>query len=191
MEIPTHEERGFESVLFWKYDGKCAKKFHSDGNTAMIRSDSTSGRAELEADTMHVAMVPRGLGLEKATPVVTLVARRPESEALLLLAGAKPLNAEDTTLYRSITMRVNSSSLDRPDFSFSARSLTRVMKSSTTEDFDKLERVGRYLGVLEVFCNADHAGHTSPVLEWQVCGVTLDQGWERGAKHHRVERWRV
>ena len=47
------------------------------------------------------------LGLEDATPVVTPVAKRPKSEELQLLAGPKPLNAEDTSLYRSVTMRVN------------------------------------------------------------------------------------
>ena len=61
--------------------------------------------AELEADTRHGAVVLRDLGLEKVPPVVILVAKRPKSEEFLLLAGAKPLNAEDTTLYRSVTMR--------------------------------------------------------------------------------------
>ena len=35
VEMPTHEENWFESVLFSKYDGRCTGKFHSDGNTAM------------------------------------------------------------------------------------------------------------------------------------------------------------
>ena len=60
-------------------------------------------------------MVLRDLGLEKSSLVVTLVAQRPKSEELLLLAGAKFLNAEDTTLYRSVTTCVNYLSLDRPD----------------------------------------------------------------------------
>ena len=36
-------------------------------------------------------MVLRDLGLEKSSSVVTLVAKRPKSEAFLLVAGAKPL----------------------------------------------------------------------------------------------------
>ena len=38
VEMPTHEEKLFESVLFSKYDGRCTGKFHSDGNTAMEAS---------------------------------------------------------------------------------------------------------------------------------------------------------
>ena len=52
-------------------------------------------------------MVLRDPGLEKSSLVVTLVAKRPKSEERLLLAGEKPLNAKDTTLYRSVTMSVN------------------------------------------------------------------------------------
>ena len=39
----------------------------------VTRRDPASGRAELEADTRHVAMVLRHLGLEKSALVVTLV----------------------------------------------------------------------------------------------------------------------
>ena len=132
VEIPAHEEKWFDMVLFSKYDGKCTGKFHSDGNTAtegsfynrVIRWDPTSGRAELEADTRHVAMVLRDLGLEKSIPVVTPVAERPKSEELLPLACANSLKAGDTALYWSVTMRVNLLSLDRPDWSFAAGSGT-------------------------------------------------------------------
>ena len=72
----------------------------------LIRLDPTSERVELEADTRHVAMVFRDLGLERATPVAALVAKRPKSEELLLLAAANLLNAEDTTWKSSVTMRV-------------------------------------------------------------------------------------
>ena len=33
-EVPTHEEKWFESVLFSKHDGTRARKFLSDGNIA-------------------------------------------------------------------------------------------------------------------------------------------------------------
>ena len=38
VEMPTHEEKRFGSVLFSKYDGKCTEKHHPDGNTAMEAS---------------------------------------------------------------------------------------------------------------------------------------------------------
>ena len=84
----------------------------------VIRWNPTSGRAELEADTKHVAMVLRYLGLEKSD----------------------------------------------------------VRRTSTAGrcDLEELKRVGRYLGgrpvgsivfepqtspgVMDVFCDADHAG---------------------------------
>ena len=85
------------------------------------------------------------------------------------------MNAEDTALYRSVTMRANYLSLARPDLAFAAGSLARGMKSPTTKDVEELKRVGRYSrgrpvgaivvseprtlpGVLELFCDADHAG---------------------------------
>ena len=120
----------------------------------VIRWDPASDRAELEAESVEIWDWRRYLQF--------------------LLAGAKLLNAEDTTLYRSVTMRVNFMSLDRPDLSFAAGSLARWMESPTAKDLEELERVGRYLrerpvgaivfepqtfpGVLEVFCDADHAG---------------------------------
>ena len=121
-------------------------RFHSDGNTLtdnsflnrVIRWDPASGGAEMEADTRHVAMVLRDLG--KSSPVVTLVVKLPKSEELLLLAGAKPLNAQDTTLCRSVTMRVNYLSLDRLDLSFAGGSLARWMKS-----LEVFKRVGALL----------------------------------------------
>ena len=72
--MPTHEEKWFLSVLFSKYDGKCTGKFHTDDNTSMDTSflyrvtgwDPAPGRDDLEADTRHVAMVLRDLGLEKS-----------------------------------------------------------------------------------------------------------------------------
>ena len=45
----------------------------------------------MEADTRHVAMVLRDLGLEKSSLVVTVVANRPKSEELLLLGRSETL----------------------------------------------------------------------------------------------------
>ena len=162
----------------------------------VIRWDPVLGRAELEADTRLVAMVLRDLGLETATPAVTLVAERPKCEELLLLAGAKPLNADDAALHSAVAMRVNCLSLDRRDLSCAASSLARGMKNPTTKDLEELKRVERYLrgrpvgairfgtrtlpGVLEVSCDADHArlGITQVPI-WNGCcvEVTLVEAW--------------
>ena len=108
----------------------------------MIRWDPASGRAELEADTRHGAMVLRDLGLEKSSPCVTPVAKRPKSKELLQLARAKPLNAEDAMLYRSVTMLVNYLSPDRPDLSGAAGSLARgtnAPRQKTSRDSNVLD----------------------------------------------------
>ena len=72
-------------------------------------------------------------------------------------------------------MCVNHLFVDLSDLAFAARSLARGMKRPTTKDLEELKRVGRYLrgrpvgaivfepqtwpGVLEVFCDAGHAGY--------------------------------
>ena len=102
-------------------------------------------------------MVLRNLRCEKSTPVVTLFANRPRSEELLLLAGAKPLKAEAVSGPRSLVTCCRISG-----------------KSPATKNSETLKRVGRYLQarpvaaivfepqalprVLQVFCDADHAG---------------------------------
>ena len=68
----------------------------------VIRLDPVFGGAESDGNTRYVATVFPDLGLENS---LILVAKRPKLE-LLLAAGAKLLNAEDTTLDRSVTARV-------------------------------------------------------------------------------------
>ena len=160
----------------------------------VIRWDPASAGAETEADTSDVAMVLRDLGLEKSSPAATPVAKRPKSEELVLLAGAKPLNAEVATLYRSVTMCVNYLSVDRPDLSLAAGSLARGMKSPTTKALEELTRVGRYLRgrPLEAI-----------VFEPQTL-LAGDQGTRKSRSgmavmcrahlikhHHRTDQWRI
>ena len=97
--------------------------------------------------------------------------------------------------------RVNYASLDRPDLSFAAGSLPRRMKSSTAKDLEELERVWRYLrgrpvgaivgGVLR--CRPCwRIGNTQvPLWNGSSVEVVLDEAWERYAKHHCVEQWRI
>ena len=119
-------------------------------------------------------MVLRDLGLEKSSAVVSPVAKRPKFEELLLLTEAKPLNGEDTTLYRSFFMRVNYFSLDRSDLSFAVCSLARGMKSSTTEGLEQLclNRMPwleswRY-SVMQTMLETWE--RENPDLEWRLCG---------------------
>ena len=66
-EMPAHEEKWFESVLFPKYDwkvhGKVPFRVQQSNESFVLEARDLvgSGGAELEADTRHVAMVLRGL----------------------------------------------------------------------------------------------------------------------------------
>ena len=104
VEMPTHEEKWFESVSFSKYDGKCAgcdgifvfEPCDPVGTPSSLSPSSSfspplspppplpppSGWAELEADTRYGAVVLRDLGLGEQL-VVTHVTKRPKSEELL------------------------------------------------------------------------------------------------------------
>ena len=103
------------------------------------------GRAEFEADTRHVEVVLKTLGLERAAEVSTPAARRAKKEELVQLSGAVPLKEEDVKLYRSLVMRINYMAQDRPDLSYVAGSLARGMKAPTSKQWEELRRVGRYL----------------------------------------------
>ena len=72
---------------------------------------------------------------------------------------------------RSVTMRVNCLCLDRPDLSFASGSLARGMKSPATKTSRNSNVLGCMrgrpvgaIGVLEVFCDADHAGKLNQIL---------------------------
>ena len=123
-----------------------------------------------------------------------------------LLAAATSLNAEDTTLCRSVTVRFNYLNLDLPGLSFAAGFLARGMKSPTTKGLEELKRVGRHLrglpvgaiefepqtfpGVSEVFRDADHAGDLGTRNSLSVWSA-FDQARECSAKHHCTEQKRM
>ena len=111
------------------------------------------------------------LGLDRATPVVTLVAKRP--------GGASVAGRCETSQRRGY--QVGQVSHDAHELLLSVQTCQslqdlwqRGMKSATTKDLQEFKRVGPYLrgrpvgaivfepqtllGVLDVFCDADHAG---------------------------------
>ena len=117
-------------------------------------------------------MVLRDPGLEKSSLVVTLVAKRPKSEELLLLAGVKPLNAKDTASYRSITIRVNYCLWTVQTCHLSQGSQARGMKSPATKDLEEFKRVRRCLACrYSVTQNMlETCDRENPDLQWQSCG---------------------
>ena len=187
VDMPIHEEKRLESVLFLKYVGHFTGKFHSDGNTGMEASflvwwDHTHGKAELEAE-----LEARGDG---ASPVVTLVAIRPKTAEVLLLAGAKPLIAEATTLYRSVLMRVNHLSLPVSGPS-SLVIRCRISCSRDEESFKEFKRVGRFANITWSFggvvrCSPRWRLGNTQIEFWNhghVGSHLIDQAWALGAEH--------
>ena len=182
VEMPSGQAEWFESILQSAYDFKVTGRFESEANAVqeavflnrVLRWHAQEGRAEIEADTRHTEVIVRALGLETSSEVSTPAVRRSKSEELASMAAAKPLEEEKVQLYRSLVMRINYVAQDRPDLSYVAGSLARGMKTPTSRHWEELKRVGRYLrgqpvgrlifepqelpGVLEVFCDADHAG---------------------------------
>ena len=49
----------------------------------------------------------------------------------------------------------------------------------------------KFCTVSAVQTTQEISGHASPDLEWESCGVTLDQAWKLGAQHHNTHERRV
>ena len=162
----------FVVEIRWKVHGEFPfKRQHRNGNFVLEPC-----KAELEAHIRGMSQWSFAIWdwRGRRQLVVNPVAKRPKSEELML-AGAKPLNAEDDTLYRLVTMCVNYMSLDRSDLSFAAGSAVQGMKSPTTKDLEELKRVGCYLRGRPIGASVFELHtlpweHASPALEWRSCG---------------------
>ena len=84
------------------------------------------------------------------------------------------LSEKDKTLFRSLTMRGQYLSQDRPDIAETTKELARYMQDPKPSDMERLKRLGRYLkgrprGVfifkeqvlptsIDIYVDSDHAG---------------------------------
>ena len=93
-----------------------------------------------EADPRHVEIILNELNLTTAKTVSSPgVSSSSPDEALL--------TGTDITRYRSLTMRANYLSLDRPDIAYATKELaTRGMQTLTQGHYNGLKRLARYLG---------------------------------------------
>jgi hypothetical protein len=95
---------------------------------------------EYEADPRHAEIMVAECGLAFPGRAITPGVNRPLQEK----ASAK-LTAADATAYRSISMRGQYLSTDRPDISFSTKELARSLQQPDEEDWRALERLCSYL----------------------------------------------
>ncbi|CAK0798994.1 unnamed protein product, partial [Prorocentrum cordatum] len=98
-------------------------------------------RIEIEADARHVEFLlhQAGLSAGRSAPLST-----PGAAAKDVDVG-KPLGAEAATLFRSMTMRAQYLSEDRPDIRFACREIARFMAEPCELGAKMLKRLCRYL----------------------------------------------
>ena len=108
-----------------------------------IRPD---GGFDIEADPRHVALMLRSLGLEGESKSLSAPAERESDDDLEKKLGPQvPLGSEETTQFRSITMRAAYMSMDRVDIQFAVKDLAKQMHSPTNWSWHRLKHLGRYL----------------------------------------------
>ena len=143
---------GFEDDLMWLYkqiDTRYEMKFggllgpdKTDVQDVAILNrlvHYSATATTFEADPRHVEIILNELNLTTAKTVSSpgVSSSKPDET---LLTGT------DITQYRSLTMRANYLSLDRPDIAYATKELARGMQNPTQGHYSGLKRLGRYLG---------------------------------------------
>ena len=96
---------------------------------------------EIEADPRHADIIVQSLGLASASKAVVT----PGLKQKIGGAAETPLPENEARAYRSLTMRAAYIAEDRPDLKFSSKELARSMQCPTSESWEALKRLGRYL----------------------------------------------
>ena len=143
---------GFEDDLMWlykqmgtryemKFGGLLGPDETDVQNVAILNRLVHYGptATTFEADPRHVEIILNELNLTTAKTVSSpgVSSSNPDET---LLTGA------DITRYRSLTMRANYLSLDRPDIAYATKELARGMQNPTQGHYNGLKRLARYLG---------------------------------------------
>ena len=103
------------------------------------RDEKGVPQLSVEADGRHVEILLQGLGLKSGSK-----GRASPGEKTKEI-DETPLGEEATHHYRSLTMRENFLSEDRFDVKFAAKEHARDMKAPTTNSWEKLKHLRRYL----------------------------------------------
>ena len=97
----------------------------------------------LEADTKLVENALESMKLNGAKGVDSPRVRRTEEETAQIENSEKPTSAE-STLYRSLVMKLTYVAQDRVDIAEAVKCLTRHMKEPRSAHMQELQRSGRY-----------------------------------------------
>ena len=96
-------------------------------------------------DPRHVEQILKETGLMTSERKPTAPAVKKKHEELERILHSRPLNAERTKHYRSVTMRAAYLGQDRPDIAEPVKSLAQSMSKPTEESWSDLKRLARYL----------------------------------------------
>lgn len=109
----------------------------------LTKRENGEFQLEVEADARHSELIVKQLNLHgsKGSDVPEVKVNEVDFEHL----KKQSLNAEDTKLFRSLTMRTAYLSQDRPDLANTAKNLARGMSQPKVFHFEKLKKLGRYL----------------------------------------------
>ena len=108
------------------------------------REDTNPERLELEADSRHVAVVVKELGLENAKAMATPGVKAKTEEQIKADLDGPFLGSQMTTKFRLLTMRLAYLSEDRPEIKYAVKELARQMQKPHDLAWTQLKRLGRH-----------------------------------------------
>ena len=135
-----------------------------------IKIDVLSDEMTLEADTK---LVEESMKLNSAKGVDSPRVRRTE-EQTAQIENSEKLTSAESTLYRSLVMKLAYVAQDRVDIAEAVKCLTRHMKEPRSAHMQELKRLGRYL-VKNRRCVLTCARQTSDAT----LQVHVDSDWAR------------
>ena len=122
--------------------GACDKKELKILNRT-IKIDVLNDEMTLEADTKLVEGALESMKLTGAKGVDSPRVRRNEEQQI---ENSEKLTSAESTLYRSLVMKLACVAQDRIDIAEAVKFLTRHMKEPRSGHMQELKRLGRYLG---------------------------------------------
>ena len=140
-------------------------------NRRMIKIDVLNDEMTLEADTKLVENALKSMKLNGAKGIDSPRVWRTE-EQTTQIENSEKLTSVESTLYRSLVMKLAYVAQDRIDIAEAVKCLTRHMKEPRSGHMQELERLGRYL-VKNKRCVLTYARQTSD----ETLQVHVDSDW--------------
>ena len=109
-----------------------------------VKNDVLNGEPTVEADTKLVENALESMKLNGAKGVDSPRVRRTE-ERTAQIESSEKLTSAESTLYRSLVMKLAYVAQDRVDIAEAVKCLTRHMKEPRSGHMQELKRLGRYL----------------------------------------------